>query len=154
MGFYLNSTSPHRLFQKECESIYFVDKTDILRELVPLVELPKTMTENSDAGSKKSQKYVCVTRPRRFGKTVMANMIASYFGKGADSSGEFDRLKVSEYKWYRSHLNKHNVIHMMLNELPRDCVAYRQYIDRIQTNLIRDLMRAYPEAGIEKEDAV
>lgn len=138
MGVYLNSTSPHMLYWEDFSSKYFVDKTEILNELLSLIGM----------------KYVCITRPRRFGKTVMANMISSYFGKGSDSKKIFDRLRVSRYDWYARHLNKHNVIHIMMNELPRDCRSYGQYIDRIQTRLIQDLMRAYPDAQIKKEDAV
>lgn len=74
------------------------------------------------------QKYVAIIRPRRFGKTVMANMIAAYFGKGVDSSDAFRHLNVSKYDWYEMHLNKHNVIHMTFSKLPRGCRSYVDYI--------------------------
>lgn len=153
MGFYLNSVTPHMLFWEERSAAYFVDKTEILEELVPLVEQP-VHSAGFKGSPGKGQKYVCITRPRRFGKTVMANMIASYFGRGADSSEAFRGLKASGSKWFQEHLNQHNVIHIMFNEMPRDCAAYGQYIDRIQANLIRDLMNAYPDAGIRQDDAV
>ncbi|MEY8517262.1 AAA family ATPase [Lachnospiraceae bacterium 29-84] len=151
MGVYLNSKSPYILFKEDANSIYFVDKSEILKEFVPILE--------SEEGGlvrfrEKGTKYICITRPRRFGKTVMANMIASYFGKGIDSSNIFGNLNVSGYGWYRKHLNQHNVIHIMLNELPRDCQTYQDYIERIQTRLLRDLMASYPDAGIEQEHAV
>ncbi len=151
MGVYLNSKSPYILFKEDANSIYFVDKSEILKEFVPILE--------SEEGGlvrfrEKGTKYICITRPRRFGKTVMANMIASYFGKGIDSSNLFGNLNVSGYGWYRKHLNQHNVIHIMLNELPRDCQTYQDYIERIQTRLLRDLMASYPDAGIEQEHAV
>lgn len=57
--------------------MYFVDKTEMLRELVPLVELKDGGPGKSAAEGGKSPKYVCITRPCRFGKTVMANMIVS-----------------------------------------------------------------------------
>ncbi len=44
------------------------------------------MAEKSGTSQGKSPKYVCITRPHHFGKTVMANMVASYFGKGVDSA--------------------------------------------------------------------
>ena len=65
MGVYLDSKTGYALYKSETEKLYFVDKTLLLKELFPLVE------EGSN--------YVCVTRPRRFGKTVMANMIAAFF---------------------------------------------------------------------------
>ncbi len=153
MGVYLNSTSPYTLFKEEFLSAYFVDKSEIFKELIPILGFDKGLTQMSYTEGK-GIRYVCITRPRRFGKTVMANMISSYFEKGIDSSREFGSLKVSKYKWYAEHLNQHNVVHIMCNELPRSCVSYGQYIERIQDRLIRDLMKAYPEAEIKKDDAV
>ncbi len=154
MGVYLNSKSPYLLYQRECSSVYFVDKTEIIKELVPLVELEQNEKEILNATKSKGQKYICITRPRRFGKTVMANMISSYFGKGIDSSKVFERLNVSKYSWYKEHLNKHNVIHIMFHEMPRKCNSYEQYIERIQNLLIDDLIMAYPNVRIREDEAV
>lgn len=154
MGFYLNATSAYGLFREACSLTYFVDKTEILCDLVPLVELNRNVSEQSGTDPGKSPKYVCITRPRRFGKTVMANMIASFFGKGVDSSGEFDRLKVSGYPWYRKHLNQHNVIHIMFNEMPQNCKSYDSYITRIQNLLMDDLQMMYPHVRFREDEAV
>ena len=154
MGVYLNGTSAYNLFQEDFSLTYYVDKTEILNELVPLIELKKNTSEKNGEDRGKGPKYVAITRPRRFGKTVMANMIAAYFGRGVDSHEEFDTLKVSRYPWYRKHLNQHNVIRIVLNEMPRNCTSYVQYIDRIQALLIDDLTMAYPEARIRETDAV
>ena len=154
MGVYLNSKKPYLLFREDFSSTYFVDKTEILKELVPLVELKENVIEKSGEHGGKGHKYVCITRPRRFGKTVMANMISSYFGKGINSSEVFRGLKVSGCDWYEKHLNKHNVIHIMFNELPDECTTYAQYISRIKKRLIGDLVRAYPDAHINEDDAL
>lgn len=154
MGVYLNSRSVYSLFCEDYASTYYVDKTDILAELVPIVELKENLSERSGSNRGKGQKYVAITRPRRFGKTVMANMITSYFGKGADSSRLFCNLKVSRYDWYQKHLNKHNVIHIMFNKMPKECNSYGQYIARFEKGLLTDLRKAYPETEIEKDDAV
>lgn len=153
MGVYLNSKGPHLLFQEEASAIYFVDKTEILKELVSLVEPNEDAAEDAGADRGRRHKYVCITRPRRFGKTVMANMVSSYFGRGGDSSRVFQGLKASSYEWYARHLNAHNVIHIMLNEMPDECGSYSRYIARIKGRLLEDLIRAYPEAGIREEDA-
>lgn len=78
-------------------------KISILEELFPLVE--------------EGNHYICITRPRRFGKTVTANLIASFFSKGCDASDVFDRLKVSGNQEYRRKMNQYNVIHISLNEV-------------------------------------
>lgn len=150
MGVYLNSKGPHLLFQEEAQSLYFVDKTEILKELVPIVDLD--VDEGNDFGRR--HKYVCITRPRRFGKTVMANMISAYFGKGSDSSKVFRGLQAASYPWYEKHLNAHNVVHIMLNEMPDECASYSGYIARIKSRLLGDLMRAYPDVDIREEDAL
>lgn len=72
MGTYLNSITPYTLYKSECLSAYFVDKTLMLRELFPYVS----------AGNR----HICITRPRRFGKTIMANMINSFFQKIPDEA--------------------------------------------------------------------
>lgn len=89
MGMYLNSFSPYTLYKNETCSPYFVDKSMLLEELFPLAEL--------------GNRHICITRPRRFGKTVMANMVGAFFGKGADAGEVFDRLKISESKDYRKY---------------------------------------------------
>lgn len=154
MGIYLNGKSPYGLFQEAYSLTYFVDKTKILDELVPILELKKNVQEKAGGFRGKSLKYICITRPRRFGKTMMANMIASFFGKGVDSSAEFGNLKASGYAWYKEHLNKHNVIHIMFNELPDEVKTYKQYISRIKGILMDDLMAAYPDIRIRETDSV
>ena len=151
MGIYLNGRSAYGLFQEDVSSAYYVDKTDILDDLVHLIELKKNRGGQGEAQRGKGPKYVAITRPRRFGKTMMANMIASYFGKGIDSHEEFGRLKASGYPWYEKHLNQHNVIHMVFNKIPLGCSSYSQYIGRFANGLLTDLRRAYPEAEIEKD---
>ena len=69
MGVYLNSRIAYDLYKSETRNPYFVDKSKMLSELFPLVSEGNT--------------HICITRPRRFGKTVIANMIASFFQKDA-----------------------------------------------------------------------
>ena len=157
-GVYLNSKKPYLLYQEDSSAAYFVDKTDILKELVPLLERKEDANGNEKKetwqSGRKGNRYICITRPRRFGKTVMANMITSYFEKGVDSRDIFRNLKASSYDWFEKHLNKHNVIHIMFNETPRKCSSYEQYITRIESRLVKDLMREFPDVPIHEEEAV
>jgi len=141
MGFYLNSNKAESLYLNEMQRPYFVDKTSMIGELIPLVE----------AGTS----YICITRPRRFGKTIMASMIASFFGKNNDGS-MFDELRIASHKDYLKHRNKHNVIYISFNELPPDDddPTYVSYIKRIKNMLFRDLIKAYPECEIETSEAL
>lgn len=154
MGIYLNSHSAYGLFCRDCASAYFVDKSDILKDLIPLVEMDNDESNDTDLAQRKGQKYVSITRPRRFGKTLIANMIASYFGKGIDSSKTFDHLKISQHPLYQQHLNKHNVIHIMFNEVPDEITSYEEYSRMIKDTLLDDLVSAYPDARIRDNDSV
>lgn len=140
MGIYLNSSSSYSLYKSEYTRPYFVDKSKLLRELMPLAE--------------QGNAHVCITRPRRFGKTVMANMIGAFFSKGADSSDIFDTLQIARDKDYRKYLNQYNVIYIDFSKMPGNCKSYEEYISRIEERLKRDLLKAYPEIEIYPEDSL
>lgn len=140
MGTYLNSITPYTLYKSESLSQYFVDKTLMLRELFPYVS----------AGNR----HICITRPRRFGKTIMANMISSFFQKASDSSDVFDSLAISQVDDYRRYKNQYNVIRIDFSKMPRNCDSYTQYIERIEALLIEDVKEAYPQVKINEADAV
>ena len=140
MGTYLNSITPYTLYKSESLSPYFVDKTLMLRELFPYVS----------AGNR----HICITRPRRFGKTIMANMISSFFQKASDSSDVFDSLAISQVDDYRRYKNQYNVIRIDFSKMPRNCDLYTQYIERIEALLIEDVKDAFPQVNINEADAV
>lgn len=154
MGVYLNSRKPHDNYKELADTPYFVDKSYLLNELIPLVERPVDRSRTEETGCGRSNKYICVTRPRRFGKTVTANMVAAFFGKGKNSRQVFERLDISKRAHYDGQLNAHNVIYISFNEIPRNCSSYQKYIDRVQNRLLQDLRREFPDVEIEEEDAV
>ena len=155
MGVYLNSKNPYGIFLDEAASMYFIDKSEMLLELLPMVENSEDIIENFGSGTGKSNRYLCITRPRRFGKTVMATMIASFFGKGKDSRQIFEKLKVRNAKEaFEAHINKHNVIYISLNEVPQNCSSYEKYIGRIEKRLRNDLKRQFPDIEIDEEEPV
>ena len=65
MGQFLNNKEPYDKYRTVKNGPYFVDKSEILEELIPALQ--------------QEQRFFCITRPRRFGKTIMANMIAAFF---------------------------------------------------------------------------
>ena len=140
MGVYLNSKKPWTLYREEARAAYFVDKTDMLGELLEMVD--------------QGNKYICITRPRRFGKTVMANMIASFLSCGVNSTELFRTLKIGSYKKFAHYNNQYSVITITLNEIPKNCSSYEQYIGRIESKLIQDIQKAYPDYTFSEDDAV
>ena len=154
MGIYLNSKRAFSNFKEMTESVYFVDKTLLLEELIPIVSAGEWIFGISGEWIGKGNKYVCITRPRRFGKTVAANMIGAYFGKGNDSRELFEGLNISASKHFHAHLNRHHVIHITWNEMPDMCKSYAEYISRIKKRLMGDLRREFPNADIDMEDSL
>lgn len=139
MGQFLNNKEPYDKFKTVMNGTYFVDKSEILEELIPALQ--------------QEQRFFCITRPRRFGKTVMANMIAAFF----ENTGEpslFENLHIAEYAGYKEQAGKHDVIYIDFSEMPRECQNYQEYIDRVQNGLVRDIQEAYPELVIENNAAV
>jgi DNA-directed RNA polymerase subunit N (RpoN/RPB10) len=140
MGNYLNNYKAYRAYKETVDSRYFVDKSLILADICERVST--------------TQKYICITRPRRFGKSVMANMISAFFSKGYNADDIFDNLKISGYKNYREFISHYDVIFISFNEIPRKCNSYEQYIERIEDRLIKDLIKEYLDADIDEQDAL
>lgn len=136
MGMFLNSISLYKNYKAVVTDTYFVDKTELLNELIPSLG--------------KENRFFCITRPRRFGKTIMANMIGSFFGKAEDGSVIFDRLEIAKSKWYRKHLNQHNVIYIDFSEVPEKCTSYDEYISRIIYGIKNDLIQTFVSLGLDK----
>ena len=140
MGVYLNGTGAYRLYKGETIKPYFVDKSQMLEELFPMV----------DSGNS----HICITRPRRFGKTVMANMVTSFFSKGCDAQDVFQNLAIARNEKYNQYRNQFSVIHISFNDISRKCTTYDEYIERIEKRLVEDLRSEYPAVKIDEEGDV
>lgn len=140
MGKYLNCSVPFEAYREIAGTRFFVDKSLLLEDILSTMEMD-------------GQKYLCITRPRRFGKSVMANMVAAFFGKAVDAGTLFKGLAIAGNENYKVHLNKHNVIYIDFSEVPRDCINYRQYIARIQDGINHDLAKEYDDLSIDTAKA-
>ena len=133
MPYFLNSITPVNQFTKTTKEKYFVDKSELIERMNELVGT--------------ASQYVCITRPRRFGKTINAMMLACYYSKNADFKKLFDKLEISKSGSYLEHLNKHNVIYITFNSNASDSKTYSDYIEYYKTRLIRDIIEAYPNVN-------
>ena len=140
MGRFLNSIIPYASYEETYTDDYFVDKSLLIDELIPTLG--------------KKNRFLCITRPRRFGKSVMANMIGAFFGNVKDSRNIFKNLAISKSSNFSKHLNQHKIIYIDFSRLPRNCTSYEQYINRIQDGINLDLSQAYPDLNINTDDAV
>ena len=131
MGLFLNTLSPAMLYGEIAGSKYFVDKTEFISRVAERIGT--------------SNKYLCLTRPRRFGKTVMANMLGAFFTKTGDSRRLFASLKVSKDKQIMQQMNQYNVIYIDFSRVGGDSSSYTGYIENIIAILKNDLHKAYPQ---------
>jgi hypothetical protein len=130
MAIYLNTNKSLENYKRLLNIDYFVDKSMIIEKINKLIN-----TANS---------YICITRPRRFGKSSVAHMSGAYYSKAMDSKKIFDRLNISKSDDYEEHLNKYNVISISFNRIPDKSKSYEGYIDLIQSALIDDIKSMYP----------
>ena len=95
MGSYLNPGN--EAFAVALNSEIYVDKTGLL------TYTNKVMNT--------LQGYICNSRPRRFGKSITANMLTAYYSKGCSSKEMFSGLEISRAKDFEKHLNQYDVLH-------------------------------------------
>ena len=133
MSYFLNNVDIKNDFILATKGEYFVDKTELICKL------------NNNVGV--LNRFVCITRPRRFGKSVNAAMLASYYAKNLNTKDVFDKLNVSNCESYEEHLNKHNVIYMSLNTSNFNFKTYAEYLHYFVDNLINDVKEFCPEVN-------
>ena len=100
MGIYLNPNNDR--FLQALHSQIYVDKSGLIAA--------------TNERLRTEQKYICVSRPRRFGKSVNLGMLAAYYSRGCDSRALFDDLAIAQDGSYLRHLNQYNVIHINMQE--------------------------------------
>ena len=129
MGVYLNPGNDK--FYKAINSEIYVDKTGLIQYTNRVFN---TMQQN-----------VCVSRPRRFGKSMTANMLAAYYSRGCQSEKLFEEFKIAKDPSFRQHLNRYNVFFMNMQEFLSRSKTVEKMILRISQLLMRDLKQEYPD---------
>ncbi len=130
MAFCLNTNAAYVDFNRLVHDRFFVDKSAIIEKI--------SMRINT------TNRYICITKPRRFGKTSVLNMLGAYYGKAYDAKELFHGLEISKKTSFMVHLNQYNVITLCLNKLPDRHNAYEDYINYIQNCIKQDIEAAYP----------
>ena len=150
---FINSGTGYALFEYEANKKTYIDKTLMIDALY--------------RHSQEINKYICVTKPRRFGKSTAANMIAAFFDKStADESGKlFEKLNIGTLKeeqekaaesgaghslcWPQQ--GKHNVIRINIIDLIAPEVrSYSDFYNTLKRQVQADITELYPELRIDK----
>jgi hypothetical protein len=131
---YLNMPTPFNLFLKQISSRYYIDKTLMIVDLL-------------DEVNNSAHNSLCVTRPRRFGKSMMAETIAAFFTKGLDSSGVFSKFKISDTEAF-SQINSRNLFYIDLNQEVSIVASCDDLIIKLCSGILEDMSEAFPNIKI------
>lgn len=129
MGIYLNP--PADAFEAILREKIYVDKSGLIAYTNSVLNSSRMLT--------------CFSRPRRFGKSYAAKMLAAYYSKGADSDSLFQGLEISGTDTYTDHLNKYNVLFLDIAWFISISSNIEKTVTEMQENIIEELREAFPD---------
>ncbi len=129
MGIYLNPGD--ELFRQAVRSEIYVDKTGLL--------------EYTNRVLKTSRKYLCVSRPRRFGKSMAASMVAAYYDRTVDAKRTFRGLAIAGHGNFGGHCNRYDVIQINMQDFLSSTKNMDEMLGLLQKSLLWDLLEEYPD---------
>ena len=134
MGIYLNPENDG--FWKAVRSEIYVDKTGLIAYTNKYIN-----TE---------QQYICVSRPRRFGKSMALSMLAAYYSHGCDSAELFRGYKIEKEKSYWEHLNRYDVIYLNMQRflIRAKDQKVTEYLEQV---VIEEIREVYGDLFPERE---
>ena len=130
MGIYFNPNHTD-FYNAVNHSQIYVDKTELIQ-----------YTNSVLFGE---QKYICVSRPRRFGKSMAANMLTAYYSRGCDSRELFQGLKIATHPDFEKHLNQYNVIHLNMRDYLTESENMKQLIQFVEDDLLDELQQEFSD---------
>ena len=138
MGMYLNPGN--MALRQDMSGAVYVDKSLLIAETNRLANTP--------------QRFVCVSRARRFGKTMAGTMLASYYSKGCDSRAMFDRLQIAKHPAYEQYLNKLNVVKFDLNAMFSSCRNPERFMEMVEQTLVEEFVEEFPDIRFSDFDTL
>ena len=117
-------------FQDVLNSEIYVDKTGLLEYTNRVIDT--------------TAKFICNSRPRRFGKSITADMITAYYSKTCDSEKMFSNLQIGKSNDFKKRLNQYDVIHLDIQWCIEPAGSPEKVISYITENTINELKEYYP----------
>lgn len=136
MGSYLNPGN--KGFQESLNSEIYVDKTGLIEKTNEVLDT--------------RQKFLCVSRPRRFGKSMAADMLAAYYERGEDSAELFGTLKISKVESYEKNRNQYDIIKVNMQEFLSMTHSMDEMLSMLQKYLIFDLTDHFDNVRFRDEN--
>lgn len=138
MGLYVNPGNEE--FDRATKSKIYVDKTGMI----------SFINQNLNT----EHQNICVSRPRRFGKSIAANMLVAYYSRGCNSKELFEKLKIAGDAGFEEHLNKYNVIHLNMQQFLGRTKTIDEMLELLARKVTRELKREFSDVTYYEEDLV
>ena len=134
MGTYLNpgNSGFARILRDE-----YIDKTGLISILNETIDTPRNL--------------ICVSRPRRFGKSYAAQMLCAYYDKSCDSHKLFEHLEITADPSYEKHINKYDVIYLDMTGIKPGSNSYKNLVPFVTAKLTKEISDAYPEVTVSDD---
>lgn len=116
----------------------YVDKSMLIAEVNSVL-----MTEN---------RFLCVTRARRFGKSVAVKMLNAYYDKSCDSRELFDGLAISKHSDFGKHLNHYPVLYLDMTDFTTKYGSKELLVERMKQDIREELLDIYPDVSLKESD--
>lgn len=134
MGRFLNPDN--NAFRDVLNSKIYVDKTGLL--------------EYTNDAINTTSKCICNSRPRRFGKSITADMLTAYYSKGCDSESLFAGFQIGNHADFKKHLNQYDVIHFDVQWCLAPAQSAEHVVSFIEKSVIHELKAAYPDIFMDE----
>lgn len=138
MGRFVNPDNS--AFRVITNSEIYVDKTKLIEYTNRAINTDRAM--------------ICNSRPRRFGKSITANMLVAYYSKGCDSTELFDRFAIAASPDYKKYLNQYDVIHFDVQWCLTPAGGADHVVAYIQKCVIEELEELYGDMLAKKMDSL
>lgn len=138
MGRFLNPDNT--AFKEIAKTKTYIDKTKLIELTNSFINTPK--------------KFICSSRPRRFGKSVTAEMLTTYYSKEYDSHKYFTGFNIAQSPAYEAHINKYDVIYFDVQGCINNANEPVQTVEFISKNILAELKEKYKEFIPEKVSKV
>ncbi|WP_295218137.1 AAA family ATPase [Ruminococcus sp.] len=136
MGIYLNPDNIN--FYEAVHSDIYIDKTELIAY--------------TNQKMRTLHKNICVSRPRRFGKSMAANMLVAYYSCGCDSIKLFANFKIARHPDFEKHLNQYNVIYLNIQQFLSRTDTIHDMLSMLERKVTRELKRAFSDIEFFEED--
>lgn len=136
MGIYINPSA--RLFEMALNSEIFIDKSGLIKETNKCINT--------------LQRYMCVSRPRRFGKSMAMDMLSAYYERNINTENLFGNLEISQDQSYKKHLNQYDVLKINMQDFLSAAHCVDDMLKMLNNDIIKDFSLEYNEVNFRDEN--